>query len=112
MEALKPVVKTLADLGEKISTALADGKLSTSEMFTLLLALTPVSDIIQNKDAIAQAWKDRTPEGLAELSTYAKDELNLDNADLEAKIEAVIDLALAGANVISLFQKKAETPAA
>lgn len=104
-ENLKVPVKFLIDLGENASKALEDGKFTGTEAISFLPLFMGVPDILQRKEAIAEEWKNRTSESLADLRTYISTELTLENKELEAKIEKGLAALVSLLDFIGEFKK-------
>jgi hypothetical protein len=107
-ENLKVPAKFLIDLGENTSKALADGKFTGTEAISFLPLFMGVPDILQRKEAIAEEWKNRTTESLADLNEYISTELSLENKGLEAKIEKGLSALVALLDFIGEFKKDEE----
>lgn len=107
IENLKMVAKFGIQLGEDASKVLADGKVTAMEGLSLLPDLMGISGILENKQAIADEFKDLTSDERAELNKYIAEEFDIADDVLEIKIEKSIAAAVAVLDLVSVFKAAA-----
>lgn len=108
IENLKKVVGTLITLAQTAETSLADG-FQTSDLFAFIPVLSGIPDLLKNKDAIVQEFKDLTADETKELVDYVEQNFTIANKKVEDIIVAALD---AGVSLFILVEKIKGTPAA
>lgn len=110
IENLKKAGKFGVSLGMQFEEATVDGKFTWADLFGFFDELIQIPGIVNNREAIAAEFKDLDATERDALLQYLKDEFNLDNDTLEAKIEKGFDIAFA---LLSFIEKPvAEEPPA
>ena len=88
IEKLKDALLFTIELGEGIAERLEDdGKLSWSEILTLIPKLWPLVGIIRDGNEMVLEFKDLDDQEQAELTQYVESELDIPNEKLEKAIE-------------------------
>jgi hypothetical protein len=101
---LKTVVKFSTTLAASLEKALADKKVGLDDIAHLMAPLLQIGGAVEALGKIKV--KEVTKEQLAEVVTFAKEELKLDHTEVEAKVEAALDLAVGIVAFIELMKKK------
>lgn len=104
IENLKKAGKFGVSLGMQFEEATADEKFTWTDLFGFFDELIQIPGIVNNRAAIVAEFKDLDETERNELLEYLKDEFNLDNDTLEAKIEKGLDIAFA---LLSYIEKPA-----
>lgn len=107
IENLKTVAKFGIDLGENISAALADSKITLSEAVSLLPTVMSLPGIIEKKADIVAEFKDLDSAERSELNAYIAAEFDIADDELENKIEKGLSAVVAVLDLVSAFQKPA-----
>ena len=100
---LKKVAKETIELGESLSNALSDGKISFIEGIKIAWESKDLYYVYTNWETIKAEFKDMTSEESIELRDYIKTEFNLENAEAELKIEKSLDLIAAIVDYAKIF---------
>lgn len=94
IDNIKKALSSVLKLAITAIEVMEDKKISFTEWPRVGLALTQIPGLVKSgSDAIAEL-KDLTAEETAELSAYFKEEFDIDNDQLEARVEESIDLLL------------------
>lgn len=94
MEKTKNAIETLIKVGQKISGALKDGKISIGEGLGIATQIIPVVKVFGDIKEIKAELADIDEHGKAWLLQEFKEVFDLPNDELEAKIEAGVELLL------------------
>lgn len=103
IEFLKSSVKEVMDVGLKISSALSDGKIDWTEGIGIAWELKDLYKIYENREKIKQELQDLDESEVNELHDYMAEIFDIENDQLEAKIEKCIDLCVVIYELIELF---------
>jgi hypothetical protein len=104
VQDLKTVVKFGITLGESLEKALADKKVDISDIALLMSPLMQVGGAVEALGKIKV--KEVTKEQMTELVAFVKEELELDHEQVEAVIEAALDLVVNVLAFVQLAKKK------
>lgn len=114
IDNLKKAAKLLVSFGKEIETA-AKGGFQITDLFGFIDEISQIPEIINNKTAILEEFKDLTAEERSELLEYVKIELVLEDKNLENIIETAL---VTGISLLALVEairannKPAEEPVA
>lgn len=90
-----------------VDSQLADG-FQGSDLFSILLQLSPITSVLQAKEKIADEWKDLSDEEILSSAKYFNAGLNLRNKETQTKIQNdVTAVAYAAIAIRGHFSKKA-----
>lgn len=106
MQKTIEALQVLFKVGNKVIKAESDGKIDTGEAIGIAISAVGIVGVFKNLPAIGAELKAITPEDVNQIVEVFKDEFDLPNDELEAKIEAGLE-ALAQM-VIMLLEKKSE----
>lgn len=101
---LKKIIKFALDLTKNISTALADGKVSTAEIFGFLPELMQVPGIVKSWKDIAGEFKDLTPAERTELHAYVVANFDIPNDKVKLFIENALLNAISLITLVEEFK--------
>jgi hypothetical protein len=101
---LKTIVKFSTTLASSLEQSLANKKIGLEDIAFLMAPLMQVGGAVEALGKVKV--KEVTKEQMAEVVTYAKEELKLEHTELEAKVEAALDLAVGIVAFIDLMKKK------
>lgn len=104
IENLKKLIKLALSLTEQISTALADGKITTMELFGFLPELAQIPGVVKSWADISAELKDLTPEERQELLEYINEEFDIPNDQLESFIENALMNAVSLISLVEQFK--------
>jgi hypothetical protein len=96
---LKKALKFLFDVAKSAEVKLEDSKLSFPEMVTLAYDARGVLDLIKERKELGEEIVDVTDEEFDELVIWAKEEFELDNDEVEALVEDLLDFIAQGTKV-------------
>jgi hypothetical protein len=91
---LGEAVAFVCALASAISDAAADGKVTVADAVKLMPALYKIPSALDGLDEVVAEAKDLSGEELAELSALVKEQLDLEDDDLEAVCEEAVDCVL------------------
>ena len=92
-------------LGQAIAQALEDGKVNFSDVFKVLPALMSASDAFEGVENIPAELADLDDAEYANLVAKFKKEFDLDDDEVEAKVELGYQIALKVAQLVASFKK-------
>lgn len=104
IENLKKAVKFAIDLGEQFAESAKDG-FTWKDSFSFIDELLQVPGLLSRSKDIVAELKDLSEVEKEELVAWAKDELDLEDDALEAKVEGALEFALQFLKFYSLFKK-------
>lgn len=104
----KEVLAFAMALGKAIELAKEDGKITLSDAPNFLPALLALFPAIDEAEAIPMEFKVSTPEEIAELKQYVKDNLDLKDDELELFIEDAFKVALDILLLVKVYFMKPE----
>lgn len=104
IDNLKKLIKFSLDLTENISTALADGKVTTTEIFGFLPELLQVPGVVKSWKDIVAELKDLTPDERLDLHAYVADEFDIPNDKVEVFIENALLQAISMITLVEQFK--------
>lgn len=109
---LKQIIDVGLQLGQSAAAALADKKLTASEIFGFLPSLMQIPAIVQAGDQIKAEFKDLDPVERKELVDYFSGKFSLTNVKAEAVIEHALVNAISLIALVEEFKalKKPATP--
>jgi len=85
-----------------------DGKISVGDLPALITFLPTIPEVIANAPEAYAQFLDFTPEEIIEFKVWAKDEFDIPDDELEAKIEEIFsiaaDLGAIGLRIAALFK--------
>lgn len=110
IDQLKAAVKLAVNLGEGVEAATADGKIEVAEVAQWVVDLIPIIQVIQERELLVEEIRDLDIDEIDELVEYAKEELNLENDNVEEVIEKVLDAIVIVVELVQLFKKDEEEP--
>lgn len=90
----KDVVRFGLSLGDALKRALEDGSINILDALKFLPVLKHLQEAIQGASKIPAELKDLDEAEKAELLAFFREEFDLSNDDLEAKIEAGLQVGL------------------
>lgn len=90
----KQVLDAMIALGKGFEASLADGKLSLTDIPNFIAFFTLIMPALDNIDEVPFEFTVSDPEQLDELKAYLKDNLDLEDDQLEAFIEDAFKVAL------------------
>jgi len=105
VKELKELIKFAIDFGEAIDKALADKKFDVSELGLLIGPLMQIKPAFEGFDKIGKEIKDLDEVEMLELSTFVKEEFDIENDKIEAIIEKAIELGVKIYGFVELFRK-------
>lgn len=109
IDNLKKLIKFSLDISENISSALADGKITTVEIFGFLPELMQVPGVVKSwKDIVAEV-KDLMPDERIQLHAFVADEFDIPNDKVEVFIEHSLEQIIS-LNALILEFKKLDDP--
>lgn len=91
---LGEAVAFVCSLASAISDAAADGKATASDAIKLMPVLYKLPSALDGLDEVVTEARDLSGEELAELSALVKEQLDLEDDDLEAVCEEAVDCVL------------------
>jgi len=106
VKELQDVVRFGLAMGNALGEALEDGKLSMSDLFKVLPALMTANAALEGIGKVPEELKDLDESEYQGLVAEMKAEFNLENDDMEAKIEKAYEVALKVAQLAAMFMKK------
>lgn len=106
MEPMELVIDAVADAINTTDKQLADG-FQVTDLFGFIPVFTEIPAIISNKQGIADAWKNRTPENLQTWVARAKEKIDLHDDATERKIEKGLAAAASIIDLIGEFKTAA-----
>lgn len=101
IENLKKAAKLGVSFGMQIEASAKDG-FQVSDLFSFIDEVAQIPDVVKNKQAIVDEFKDLSPEERTQLVTYIETELVLENKKTEEVIEAGLEFVI---SVLSLVDK-------
>lgn len=104
-ENLKKAAGLLISFIKQGETSFKDG-FQLSDLFAFMGQFAQVPEVIQNKQALIDEWKNKTNADVQDLLTFIDTNLAIQNAEVEAKIKAAIAALIANVTLIELFVKK------
>ena len=105
---LKNTALVLAQFGQAIENSL-EGGFQLSDLGNLILPLSQLPAVIQNKEAIVEEFKDLDAAERQELLAYVGQTLDLKNDKVENIVEKGLAAAVSIIELVAAF-KKEETP--
>jgi len=102
IDNLKKLVKFSLDVTEQIASSLADGKITTMEIFGFLPQLVEIPGVVKSWPNIVAELKDLTPEERLELHAYVVSEFDIPNDKVESFVENAL---LQAVSLISLVEQ-------
>jgi hypothetical protein len=109
IDKTKQALLTLINVAEQFDIALLDGKLSLSEVVTVVVSAIPgASAIWENRIELVAELKDLDSDELAEVNQFVATELDLSNELAEKKVEKVIAALIALIDMVSALREKPE----
>jgi hypothetical protein len=106
IEDLKEIVKFGLGLGNAFGKSLSDGKVSLSDLANFVVPLKDAVPAFVGMSNAKDVLLSMSEEQHKELIDFAKVEFDLENDDIEVKVEGAIDLALHIFRYVMLFVKK------
>lgn len=104
IDNLKKLIKFSLDISENISSALADGKITTVEIFGFLPELMQVPGVVKSwKDIVAEV-KDLMPDERIQLHAFVADEFDIPNDKVEVFIENALLQAISLITLVEQFK--------
>ena len=101
----KDVLKFIISLGEAIDLSLADGKVGIEDLGNMIAPMMSAGEAFSGIDKIKSELADLDEAERDELVQFAKDELDLSDDNLEAKIESGLKLAADVHKFVQMFKK-------
>ena len=105
IEKLKEAVAVIYNSVNTADSTLADG-FQVTDLFSILLQLSPLPQVIQAKDDLKNQWKDLSDEEIPVLIAYFNAGLSLKNKELQGRIQKAASAIGAVAIAIRAFSKK------
>ena len=105
IKELKELVKFGLKLGEALGKALEDGKINLVDALKFLPVLKDLKIALEGASEIPAELKDLDEAELQELKVFIKDEFNLPDDALEAKIEMGLEVAVSLISLALGFKK-------
>lgn len=100
MQNLKEVVTFILEIVIGVRKSTADDKWTWTDAVNFMPAAKALLPAVKDFNQIDEEWQNRTPEQTTEIVQYVKEKFDLDNKDVEAWVEDVVDVAFRLANVI------------
>lgn len=94
IKELSEAVSFMCSLASAISDAAADGKVTVADAVKLMPVLYKLPSALDGLDEVVNEAKDLSSEELAELSALVKEQLDLEDDELEAVCEEAVDCVL------------------
>lgn len=104
IDKLKEASSIIASTINATDASLSNGFQGT-DIFTIILQLSPLPQLLQAKDDIKNQWKDLSDAEIPELIADFNSKLNLKDKDLQGKIQKAITAAGSVAIAIKAFNK-------
>lgn len=101
----KELLKFVVELGLAFDKAYADKKFELHELSLLVAPMMDAGPAFEGLDKVGGELKDLTTEEAAELVAFVKDELDLQNDNLEEVIENALEVGLKVYGFIKLLRK-------
>lgn len=109
IENLKKAATLAIRFGQQIETA-AEGGFKLADLFGFIDEFSAIPEVVNNKQAIVDEFKDLDSTERAELVSYVEQTLDLKNDRLEGIIEAGLELVLAILVLVDKLKKPSEEP--
>lgn len=109
IENLKKAATLAIRFGQQIETA-AEGGFKLADLFGFIDEFSAIPEVVNNKQAIVDEFKDLDSTERAELVAYIEQTLDLKNDRLEGIIESGLELVLAILVLVDKLKKPSEEP--
>ena len=103
MKETKEALKFIFSLANGVGKSLQDGKFSYGDLVYFFGALESISEAMSGAKSIPAELKRMTPQQRQELLTYAKQEFDIPQDDIEKRVEQGLTAALHVLTVIEEF---------
>jgi len=100
IENIKKAFTSVIGISKDIVPLFDDGKISRTELFSLLFIAPKIPAVVENAKASLSEFKRLKPADAELVVVHIKEVLDLENDDLEAKIEKAIDLIAEGYSLV------------
>lgn len=101
IDNLKELVSLVFEMGEAISESLEDGKISIMDAPHFVGIFKKIGPALEGIDEIPAELADIDDAELDELIDFISEEFDIDNEELEAKVEEGLELGLKLAHFVS-----------
>src|SRR5690554_4620253 len=109
-ENLKKAGDILTDVVMHVVDSLKDGKITGAEAIGILPKLMDIPSVLENKELLANEWKNRTRESVIELSDYVASKLNFQYEHTRYKAKALVYMAASAINTLDAFKLNPPKP--
>lgn len=106
MKETKEIVRFGLKLGKALQEAMEDGNINLIDAFKFLPVLKELKTAVEGAAKIPAELKDMDDEERAELLDYFQEHFDLEDDELEAKVEMALDVGLALLKLALGFIKK------
>lgn len=107
IETIRDTLEAVIEFGQKVEEAAADGKVTWTEGISLAVGAIPDAyNIARDGRQLKAEYLDLTDVERDEIVEYIVNELDLDNEDVEVKIEKGFALLVAMDEFISVMRKE------
>lgn len=100
IDKIKAAMKLAADLRNTTADALADGTFQWQEAFGFIPSLMQIQGVVQTSKELVAQVQDASHSEREELEAYAKEALNIPDANVEAFIANAVDWVIATVQII------------
>jgi hypothetical protein len=105
MTNIKTVLGFIIGLTESLAISLEDGEISVGDVLNFWEPVKTLPDLVDAMDGLAAEASSLTPEQLAELVEWVKEEFDIPQDNIEATVEAFMDAGIKVMGAIVMFNK-------